>query len=306
MQSIGTPWLWISFVIFISVMVLLDLAVSWRETYQIPSFKKSLVNFAIWVSLALLFNLFLWIYLRESVGSEVAFAKATEFLTGYSIEKLLSFDNMFVFLMIFRYFEVPLQQQHRILFLGILGAMICRLVLILLGVWIVSQFQWVLYLFGAFLIFTGLKFLFPAQKEKALTQRPFFKKIEQRLIQWHVPRFFLVLCFIELSDILFALDSIPVIFAITQDPFIIFSSNMFAILGLRSLYFLLADLSERFEFLNYAVGLLLILIGMKMLVSYWFHLPAWFTLASAFILLVGSMVGDRYAKRFFSGKKRDN
>ena len=255
--SIGEPWMWAAFIGFVLVMLVLDLFVFGGNKAHKVSAKEAASWSLVWVSMALLFNAGLWWYLSGSAGQEVADRKALEFLTGYLIEKSLSVDNVFIFLLIFSAFHVPAEYQRRVLVYGVLGAIVLRAVMILAGAWVVSEFSWVLYIFGAFLVVTGIRMLVMAEKEPDLEKNPVLKFARRHLrisegdhgekfsvmkggVRYFTP-LFLVLILIEASDLVFAVDSIPAIFAITTDPFIVFTSNIFAIMGLRALYFLMAD-----------------------------------------------------------------
>lgn len=304
--SIGNIWMWGGFVVFVLTMLAVDMfALGGRGAHKV-TVKEALGWSLLWVSLALLFNAGLWWYLDVNVGREVANTKALEFLSGYLIEKSLSVDNIFVFLMIFGYFAVPAEYQRRVLLYGVIGALLLRAVMIVLGVWLVTQFSWVLYLFGLFLLATGVKMLIFAEHEPDLAQNPILRWLRGHLRitpDYQGERFFcrrngvlfvtplfLVLVLIETSDLVFAVDSIPAIFAISTDPFIVFSSNIFAIMGLRALYFLLADMADRFHLLKYGLALVLIFVGGKMLAAYWFHLPVQYSLAIVGTIIFGSIV----------------
>ena len=234
-----------------------------------------------WIGVSFVFNGLLWWAVRETSGSiEVANEKALEFLTGYLIEKSLAVDNIFVFLMIFTYFAVPPAFQKRVLMIGIIGAIVLRTVMILVGGWLLAEFHWVLYVFGAFLILTGVKMWWAAGKEPDLEDNPALKLLRKLLPVsknydgenfWTVENgkkiatpLFMVICLIALTDVIFAVDSIPAIFAITSDPFIVLTSNVFAILGLRAMYFLLAAVANKFHLLNYGLAVILVFIGTKM------------------------------------------
>ena len=255
----------------------------------------------VWVALAVTFGALLWWHLDGTAGREMANRKALEFLTGYLIEQSLSVDNMFVFVMIFTYFAVPPELQRRVLLFGVLGAIVMRAGMILGGVWLVSEFAWVLYVFGAFLVLTGIKMLVFAEQQPDLEKNPLLRWLRGHMritpgfhgeaffvrlngLRYATPMF-VVLIMIEASDLVFAVDSIPAIFAVTTDPFIVFTSNIFAIMGLRALYFLLADMAERFHLLKYGLALVLVFIGGKMLVMPWFHMPVQWSL-----LIVGSII----------------
>ena len=257
-------------------------------------------------ALAVAFGALLWWYLDGTVGRETANEKALEFLTGYLIEQSLSVDNMFVFVMIFTYFAVPPELQRRVLLYGVLGAIVMRAGMIMAGVWLVSEFAWTLYVFGLFLVVTGIKMLIMADKKPDLEKNPLLRWLRRHMritpgfhgekffvkingLRYATPMF-LVLMLIEASDLVFAVDSIPAIFAITTDPFIVFTSNIFAIMGLRALYFLLADMAERFHLLKYGLALVLVFIGGKMLVMPWFHMPVQWSLAIVFSTILISVV----------------
>ena len=289
LQSIGTWWMWVSFGIFVLLMLAVDMFALGRKGAHKVSAKEALVWSLIWFSLALLFGGALWAWLDHTSGSAIADAKTMEYLTGYLLEKTLAMDNIFVFVMLFSYFAVPIEYQKRVLVYGVLGAIILRALMILLGAWLIAQFHWVLYLFGAFLLITGIKMFIFADKEPNLEQNPVLAWLRRHMritndyhgdkfwivekgVRWFTPMF-LVLVLVELSDVIFAMDSIPAIFAITSDPFIVFTSNIFAILGLRALYFLLADMAERFHLLKYGLAVVLMFVGTKMLIVEWFKIP---------------------------------
>jgi tellurite resistance protein TerC len=264
----------------------------------------------------------LWGYLAQTQSLTMANVKAMEFLAGYLIELSLSVDNVFVFLMIFTYFNVPLQYQRRVLLLGILGAIVMRLIMILLGVWLIQEFHWFLYLFGVFLVFTGIKMWVNAQRKiKTEISQSIAYQLLQRFSridnQFHQERFFVringllyatplfvVLVLIEFSDLVFAIDSIPAIFAVTEDPFIIFTSNIFAILGLRALYFLLAQMAGRFYLVKYGLAIILIFIGCKMLLAIWFTIPIFITLPIIILTLAFSVLLSVKFPRLMENKKR--
>jgi len=234
--------------------------------------------------------------------------KVGEFLTGYLIEKSLSVDNIFVFLMIFTFFAVPAEFQRRALVLGVIGAIVLRVIMILIGAWLVAKFHWVLYLFGAFLLITGVKMLVFADSKPDLNQNPLLKFIRKHLKltdDFHGERFsivkdgvryftplFVVIAMIGITDVVFAVDSIPAIFAITEDPFIVMTSNIFAILGLRALYFLLADLASRFHLLSYGLALVLVFVGVKMLIVEWIKIPVFVSLGVVGAILLVAVLAS--------------
>jgi len=306
MESISTWWMWLGFCLFIVMMILIDLlAFSGKHPHKVSA-KEALTWSLIWISLALIFNFLLWMYLMHYQNAIIANQKAAEFFAGYILEKSLSVDNIFVFLMIFQYFAVPDQYQRRILVLGVLGAVVMRAIMILFGVWLVNQFNWVLYLFGILLIYTGFKMFFSGEEQKDLSENVLLKFLQKHLrftteinneklmvikkgVRYFTP-LLLVLIFIEISDLIFAIDSIPAIFGITRDPFIVFTSNIFAILGLRALYFLFANVANRFALLKYGISLILIFIGCKMLVAHWFKIPIGIALGVIVVTLTGSIL----------------
>jgi tellurite resistance protein TerC len=275
-----TPWHWTGFIVCILIFLALDLGVFHRSAHVVK-FKEALCWTALWFCVAMGFS---W-WLGRARGGE----QAEMFITGYLLELSLSMDNVFVIALIFSYFRVPSQHQHRVLFWGILGALIMRGVMIAVGAALVSRFSWVLYLFGAFLLFTGVKMLFagdggvePENNLVLKLARKFFPVApefegQKFFTQWNGRRALtplaLVLLMVETTDLVFALDSIPAIFGVTQDPFIVFTSNVFAILGLRSLYFVLANAIDYFRFLKYGLSLVLVYIGIKMLLVKWVHIP---------------------------------
>lgn len=315
--NIGTPGLWAGFIVFVLAMVALDLfALGGRAAHKV-SVKEAATWSLVWITLALIFDGLLWWYLDSTLGRAVANDKALAFLTGYLIEKSLSVDNIFVFLMIFGFFAVPPAYQRRVLVYGVLGAIVMRAVMILAGAWLVTQFHWVLYLFGAFLVVTGIKMLIFAEKEPSLEQNPMLKWMRKHLrvsseyhgekfsvvkngVRWFTPMF-LVLILIEASDLIFAVDSIPAIFAITTDPFIVFTSNIFAIMGLRALYFLLADMASRFHLLKYGLALVLVIVGTKMLIVDFYKIPIGLALGVVAIIIISSIFASLVATRRSDG-----
>lgn len=306
LQTIATWWMWAGFGVFVIAMLAVDLFLLGKKGAHKVGAKEALTWSLIWFAMALLFGAGLWAWLDHSVGRAVADVKVMEYLTGYLLEKTLAMDNIFVFVMIFSYFAVPLQYQKRVLIYGVLGAIILRAIMIGLGAWLISQFHWVLYLFGAFLLVTGIKMLIFADHEPNLAKNPLLKWLKNHIrvtddyhgdkfwiykngVRWFTPMF-LVLVLIEFSDVIFAMDSIPAIFAITSDPFIVFTSNIFAILGLRALYFLLADMANRFHLLKYGLAIVLVFVGVKMLIVDWYKVPVAISLAVVITLLATSVL----------------
>ncbi|MBN1992803.1 MAG: TerC family protein [Anaerolineae bacterium] len=267
-------FIWIGFNIFVIIMLVIDLKVFHREAHEI-SVKEALIWSAVWIALALLFNVIIYFWRGPT--------SALEYLTGYLIEKSLSVDNLFVFLMIFAYFGVASRYQHNVLFWGILGALIMRALFIAAGITLIQRFEWVIFIFGAFLIYTGIKLALEKDKEVEPDKNPVLKLVRRFLPVTNTLEgqnffvrqagrsmatpLFIVLIAIETTDVIFALDSIPAILAITTDPFIVYTSNVFAILGLRALYFALAGIMRMFYYLHYGLSVILVFVGVKMIIS---------------------------------------
>jgi tellurite resistance protein TerC len=296
LEGIGSLWLWVGFVGFVLAMLVLDLVVFHRKVHEVHV-REALLWTGVWISLALVFNLGIYLFFGPD--------RALEFLSGYLIEKALSVDNIFVFIVIFSAFAVPADLQHRVLLWGILGALILRAAFIVLGAGLLQRFHWIGYVFGAFLVFTGIKLLIQRAKEvhpeRSVVVR-LFKRVLPMTADYQGGQFtvrrgsrryatplFLVLICVETTDILFAVDSIPAVFAITTDPFIVFTSNIFAILGLRALYFALAGIMGKFHYLNFGLSLVLIFAGGKMVLSDVYELPIWASLVVITGLLGGSV-----------------
>lgn len=297
--SIGSPLLWVLFLAAVLFVLALDLGV-FHRTEHVISTREAAAWTGIWIGLSLLFNL--WIYL------EFGARPGLEFLTGYLIEKALSVDNIFVFILIFAYFAVPPKYQHRVLFWGIFGALVMRGLFIGAGAALISRFEWVLYLFGAFLVFTGIRIM--VQRETAVhpERNPvvnLFRRFVPITGDYHGKRFFareagrwmatpllLVLVVVEATDVVFAVDSIPAVFGITHDPFIVFTSNVGAILGLRAMYFLLAGMMGKFVYLKFGLGLVLAFIGAKMLAADVVHLPVELSLGVVAAILTAAVVAS--------------
>ncbi len=293
------------FGLFIVAATAVDIIALNRKGAAPVGFREALAWSLAWVLLAFVFCAALWLGLDASNGRAVANLKATEFLTGYLIEKSLSVDNIFVFLMLFSAFAVPAELQKRALIIGVIGAIILRAVMILIGAWMIARFHWILYLFGAFLLATGVKMLIFAEHEPDLEKNPILRWMRGHLtISRHYlgerlwlrenglrlfSPLFVVVVLIGVTDVIFAVDSIPAIFAITTDPFIVMTSNLFAVLGLRALYFLLAGMAERFHLLKYGLAVVLAFIGVKMLIVDFFKIPVFVSLAVVAAILVVSM-----------------
>ncbi|EPH7463988.1 TerC family protein [Klebsiella pneumoniae] len=289
MNTVGTPLLWGGFAVVVAIMLAIDLLLQGRRGSHSMTMKQAAGWSILWVTLSLLFNAAFWWYLVQTQGRAVADPQALAFLTGYLIEKALAVDNVFVWLMLFSYFAVPPALQRRVLVFGVLGAIVLRTIMIFAGSWLISQFDWLLYVFGAFLLFTGVKMALAKEDDSGIGDKPLVRWIRSHLRMTdkiESERFFtrkngvlfatpllLVLILVELSDVIFAVDSIPAIFAVTTDPFIVLTSNLFAILGLRAMYFLLAGVAERFSMLKYGLSVILVFIGVKMLIVDFYHIP---------------------------------
>lgn len=319
-ESFATGPMWAGFIVFVVVMLAIDLfALGGRKAHKV-GVREALAWVSVWVSLAFTFAGLLWWYLYDTAGAEVAQRKTLEFIAGYLIEQSLSVDNMFVFVMIFSFFAVPPELQRRVLLYGVLGAIVMRAGMIFAGVWLVSQFAWVLYVFGAFLVITGIKMLIFADHDPDLEKNPLLRWLRGHIritpgfhgeaffvrkegLLWATPMF-LVLVLIEASDVVFAVDSIPAIFAVTTDPFIVFTSNIFAIMGLRALYFLLADMADRFHLLKYGLAIVLLFIGGKMLAMPWFHMPIQWSLAIVGSIILVSVVASLASTRRIAARAK--
>jgi len=310
MISIGTPLLWSFFAVFVLVALAIDFLALNRQGAHTVSIREATIWSLIWVAVSFVFMGWLWWYLGgtgdDPAARTLADAKALEFVTGYLIEKALAVDNIFVFLMLFTYFAVPAQFQKRVLMIGILGALVLRAVMILIGAWLITQFHWVMYVFGAFLLFTGIKMWFAAGQEPDLESNPALNWINRRFkispnydgekfftvvngVKMATP-LFVVIALIGIVDVVFAVDSIPAIFAITTDPFIVLTSNVFAILGLRAMYFVLASMHDRFHLLSYGLAIVLVFIGTKMLLLDIYKIPIVWSLGFTVITLAVTMV----------------
>lgn len=302
-----TFWHWVAFVAFLILMLALDLGVFNKKQHEI-TVKEALITSAIWVVLSLAFNAVVF-YLWDH-------QKGLEFLTGYLLEKSLSVDNIFVFILLFNFFDVPKKYQHKVLFWGIFGALIMRAILIFIGTALIAKFSWIIIIFGLFLIVAGLKMAFQKDERIHPEKNPvvkFVKKFIPVTPEYHQDKFFIrkgglfatplfiVLIVVETTDLIFAFDSIPAILAITHDPFIVFTSNAFAILGLRALYFALAGFMDKFHYLKIGLSIILVFIGIKMLITGVFHIPTFGSLIVILTILtisiVASMFRNRKAKR---------
>jgi len=290
-------YVWIGFLAFVILMLTLDLGVFHRKSHVVK-IKEALAWSAVWISLALVFNYGIYYFM----GKE----KALEFLTGYLIEKSLSIDNLFVFIMLFSFFDVKPIYQHKVLFWGILGALILRAIFIFAGVALISKFHWIIYIFGIFLVYTGIKMVFSKDEKMEPDKNPLvraFKKFFPVTDRMHEGNFFVklngktfatplfvVLLVVEFTDLIFAVDSIPAILAISSDPFIIFTSNVFAILGLRALYFALAGITQYFHYLKYGLSAILVFVGVKMVIADFYKIPIVFSLLTILGILLVSVL----------------
>ncbi len=306
MNTVGTPLLWGGFAVVVVIMLSIDLLLQGRRGAHAMSMKQAAGWSILWVTLSLLFNAAFWWYLAETQGREVADPQALAFLTGYLIEKSLAVDNVFVWLMLFSYFSVPPALQRRVLVYGVLGAIVLRTIMIFAGTWLITQFEWLLYVFGAFLLFTGVKMALAKEDESGIGEKPMVRWLRGHLRMTDTienEHFFvrkngllyatpllLVLIMVEFSDVIFAVDSIPAIFAVTTDPFIVLTSNLFAILGLRAMYFLLSGVAERFSMLKYGLTVILVFIGIKMLIVDFYHIPIAISLGVVFGILTVTLV----------------
>ncbi|WP_382322712.1 TerC family protein [Hydrogenophaga sp. UC242_50] len=307
MESIAPLWLWVVFVVFVVAALFVDFVVLKKQGSHAVGVKEALNWSFAWVALSLLFNGLFWWAVKDATGSSaIATEKSLEFLTGYLIEKSLAVDNIFVFLLIFSYFAVPAAFQKRVLMIGILGAIVLRTVMILVGGWLLAQFHWILYVFGAFLVLTGVKMWWAAGQEPSLDENPALKLLRRVLPVskgFDGEKFFtvengkriatpllMVICLVGFTDVIFAVDSIPAIFAVTRDPFIVLTSNVFAILGLRAMFFLLQAAASRFHLLNYGLALILVFIGTKMLLIDIYKIPVAVALGVVLSILAVTML----------------
>lgn len=300
------PLLYGAFLVFVLGMLALDLGVFHRRNHVV-TLRESFVWTAVWIVLALAFMAFVY-YRYETIIPGRGTGAALEFLTGYLIEKSLSIDNVFVFLLIFSYFNVPAQYQHRVLFWGIIGALVFRAIFIALGALLIAKFHAVIYLFGAFLVFTGIKMAWAKDKQIHPERNPVLRLFRKMMGvtadyrdkhffvresgKWLATPLFVVLILIESSDVIFAVDSIPAIFAVTKDPYIVFTANVFAILGLRSLYFALAGVMRLFHHLHYGLSIILVFVGIKMVLSDLYKIPIGISLGVVGLIIVLSIVAS--------------
>jgi len=317
-----TPiWLWIGFNIFVLAMLALDLGVFHRKSHAVSG-KEALTWSLVWISLSLVFNAVIYFYWdRMAPNSSYTNGEAAlAFFTGYLIEKSLSVDNIFVFILIFSFFAVPAAYQHRVLFWGILGALIMRGTLIAVGAALLEEFHWIIYVFGAFLIFTGIRMALQHEEQVQPDKNPvvkFFRRFMPVTENFEKDQFFvrragklfatplfLILLVVESTDLIFAVDSIPAIFAVTRDPFIVYTSNVFAILGLRALYFLLANVMDKFQYLKFGLSAVLVFIGVKMVIVDFYKIPIGISLGVVAGILTISILASLWKARK-EGKEAD-
>ncbi len=299
------PWHWLGLLAFIALLILVDLAVFHREAHEVKT-REAAIESAVWISIGLAFSLVIWGLFNS--------AAAGEYMAGYLIEKSLSVDNVFVWALILSYFAVPRKYQHRVLFWGIFGALIMRAIFIFAGVALIERFDWVLYVFGAFLIVTAVRMVVSDENEVDPGKSRFLKVVRkvvpttstldgQKLFTKANGRrlatpLFAVLLLVEATDVLFAVDSVPAVLAVSREQFIVFSSNAFAILGLRALFFLLADIHARFEYLQQGLAVILAFVGVKMVIHRWVHIPTWLSLVViAIVLAVAVLLSAAAARR---------
>lgn len=308
--SIAPPWLWISFSLGILILLLVDLSLFGKNSHQMSK-KTAIIESAVWISIALIFNL----WFGFTYGNELGL----EFLTGYLVEKSLSVDNLFIILLVFGAFKIPNQYQHRVLFFGVLGAVILRGIFIILGAQLLQMFHWILYVFGAVLVVTAIKFLRETDENENVRENWGIRQIRKFIpstdklhgdkfsvlengVRKVTPLFFALVA-IEVTDLIFAVDSIPAVFAVTQDAFVAFASNILAILGLRALYFVLADWVGKLRYLKPGLAAILGFIGIKMLIVDLFKIPSWVSLLVIFSILTTAALSSWYVARVEANKK---
>ncbi len=320
-ESTGTPILYLGFSLLVIVLLSIDFFMLKTQDSHRVSVKETAAWSVGWIAISLAFCGWFWWHLNGSFGREVADEKALEYLSGYLIEKSLAVDNVFVWITLFSFFAVPTEFQKRVLLYGVLGAIVMRAVLIYVGALLLAQFHWILYVFGLFLLLTGVKMLVFSTHEPDLEKNPILRWMRGHMKitnEYHGEKFFVlkegmryatpmfvVLVLVEVTDLIFAVDSIPAIFAVTGDPFIVFTSNIFAILGLRAMYFLLADMAARFHLLKYGLAVILMFIGVKMLLLDVYKIPVGIVLGIVGLILLVSVAASMVASRRFGPKAED-
>ena len=315
METIGTLWLYLAFFGIVTVMLIIDFLGFKQKQGQEVKVKTAAYWSIAWVTVATLFGGGLWLYLEQTAGATVANTKVMEYFAGYLLEKSLAIDNVFVWLMIFAAFAIPPALQRKLLLYGVLGAIVLRTIFIFIGAWFVQEFSWILYIFGAFLVYTGFKFLKGQDDDPNIEDMAILKWLRKHMritpqlqgdkffvrqngLLWATP-LFLVLILVEASDVIFAVDSIPAIFAVTTDPFIVLTANLMAILGLRAMFFLLSGAASKMHYLPYGLGIILVFIGFKMLMLDVFHMPIWISLSFIVIVLtVTAILSIRHSKKY--------
>jgi tellurite resistance protein TerC len=312
-ESTGTPTLYLGFALLVIILLAVDFLVLKTQGAHRVSVREAAGWSVVWITIALAFCGWLWWYLDGRFGRELANEKALEYLTGYLIEKSLAVDNVFVWITLFSFFAVPTEFQKRVLLYGVLGAIVMRAALIYVGALLLAEFHWILYIFGLFLLVTGVKMLIFANHKPDLEKNPLLRWMRGHMKitdEYHGEKFFVlkdgmryatpmfvVLVLVEVTDLIFAVDSIPAIFAVTSDPFIVFTSNIFAILGLRAMYFLLVDMAERFHLLKYGLAVILMFIGVKMLLLDVYKIPVGLALGAVGLILLVSVAASLVASR---------
>jgi tellurite resistance protein TerC len=312
-ESSGTPILYLGFALLVIVLLAVDFFVLKARGAHRVTVKEAAAWSVVWIAISLVFGGWLWWYLDGRFGREVANEEALEYLTGYLIEKSLAVDNVFVWITLFGFFAVPAELQKRVLLYGVLGAIVMRAGLIYVGALLLAQFHWILYVFGLFLLLTGIKMLVFAKHDPDLEKNPILRWMRGHMKitnEYHGEKFFVskvgvryatpmfvVLVLVEVTDLIFAVDSIPAIFAVTSDPFIVFTSNIFAILGLRAMYFLLVDMTERFHLLKYGLAVILTFIGAKMLLLDVYKIPVGIALGIVGLILLASVAASLVISR---------
>jgi len=312
-ESTGTPVLYLGFTLLVIALLAVDFFALKAQGAHRVSVKEAAAWSVVWIAISLAFCGWFWWYLDGRFPREQANEKALEYLAGYLIEKSLAVDNVFVWITLFNFFAVPTQFQKRVLLYGVLGAIVMRAVLIYFGALLLAEFHWILYVFGLFLLLTGVKMLLFAKHEPDLEKNPVLRWMRGHMKitdEHHGEKFFVmkeavryatplfvVLALVEVTDLIFAVDSIPAIFAVTDDPFIVFTSNIFAILGLRAMYFLLADMAERFHLLKYGLAIILMFIGVKMLLLDVYKIPVWIALGIVVLILIASVAASLVISR---------
>ena len=312
-ESTGTPTLYLGFTLLVIILLAVDFLVLKTQGAHRVSVREAAGWSVVWITIALAFCGWFWWYLDGRFGRELANEKALEYLTGYLIEKSLAVDNVFVWITLFSFFAVPTEFQKRVLLYGVLGAIVMRAALIYVGALLLAEFHWILYIFGLFLLLTGVKMLIFANHKPDLEKNPLLRWMRGHMKitdEYHGEKFFVlkdgmryatpmfvVLVLVEVTDLIFAVDSIPAIFAVTSDPFIVFTSNSFAILGLRAMYFLLVDMAERFHLLKYGLAVILMFIGVKMLLLDVYKIPVGIALGTVGLILLVSVAASLLISR---------